>query len=195
MHALHGFEVVAQADDIHPHEDVDFHSRTHRGDCHELLKCGQCGKYTLTKYYYLRWGEDLFPVRTILYPASHAVPLGLPAAVEREYKDALSVRTVALQPYVMMLRRVVEAVCTNKSPQGANIIHKLENLAEAHGIPSGVACVIESLMSLDLRREMPFFEPEFETTQLGGAVRILLDYLYSPEHFEVTLHRRPWPND
>jgi len=112
------------------------------GPVHEMLQCPACKAITLRSYH---WDDNSLgePLDYhILYPAATANELGgLPDHIARAYEAARRVRTIDPNAYAVLVGRVVELICEDRSAKGRFLGQKLNDLAERGEIPDNlVSC-------------------------------------------------------
>src|SRR5438132_893575 len=95
------------------------------GYIYDLLECLSCGNIVLRRYF---WRDGMDPpdvVFSTLYPASTKSPPGLPKAIQRAYEAALKVRPVDANAYGVLIGRLLEMVCEDRSAKGHSLSDKL----------------------------------------------------------------------
>jgi hypothetical protein len=178
---------VAKFDDTKTHfEDNsdDPHSSFawSEGDCYELLKCPACGKIELRSYYYHDMYDEQRPLNyKTLYPVSSKLPLGLPLTIQKEYEAALKVRSISANAYGVLMGRVLELVCEDRTAKGKDLFQRLADLATKGEIPSKLVAVADKLRTLrNVGAHAVLGElTEKEVPILESLSRAILEYVYS----------------
>jgi hypothetical protein len=110
---------------------------------YELLECPACEKMELRS---CGWSDmtDELEYKT-LYPVSSRIPIGLPKNILREYEAALNIRNMSANSYGVLMGRILEMVCEDKSAKGDSLHHKLADLAARGDIPAKLVAVAINL--------------------------------------------------
>ena len=111
-------EIVNCYSQVEEHSDDQSHLTWECGDVYEILLCPACRKIILRRYFYHEFMEREDVVFDILYPISRGTLLGLPNKVEKAYEAALRVRSVDVNAYGVLIGRVLEFVCEDRSAKG-----------------------------------------------------------------------------
>jgi len=156
------------------------------GDTYYLLLCPSCNKVTLMKRYYHSFfeGDDgdheaLRPV--MLYPTKLKIPEGLPDDINKSYMAALKVRSIDANAYAVLLGRVLDKLCDNRSAQGESLYDKLKYLAEEGEIPlklSEMAHSLRQLRNVGAHANLGELTPA-EIPFLDALCNAVLEYVYS----------------
>jgi len=150
-------------------------------DIYDLLRCHTCNKITLRKYF---WADDFEPDDAkpiILYPPNDEIPLGLPSLIQEAYYKALKVKNIDVDAYAILLRKALEAVCTERNARGGTLHQKIEDLKNSKEIPDKLVVVAKSLKDLGnvgAHSGSGNLTPA-ETQILSDLFKAILAYLYT----------------
>ena len=186
-------EIVAEHSGIERHETDDSHFEWEEGPVYKLLKCPNCSKITLRKYYWhdSRDVEDL-PKPVILYPTSRAVPKGLPENIKKEFETAQRLRGIDPNAYGVHAGRVLELVCQDRGAKGKFLGQQLEYLAQHKEIPeklTEVATGLKDLRNVGAHAALGELTEE-EVPILEDLTRAILDYIYQAPHLAQMVEDR-----
>jgi len=174
--AKHSEVAVDESDDGPPVES---------GDIYELLKCPACKEVILRKYFWHDYmeSEDDITIKP-LYPFDTRIPLGLPESIEKAYRAAIKVKSIDANAFGVLVGRVLEMVCTDRSANGNTLYLKLKDLATKGEIPSklvDVADKLRVLRNVGAHAELGELTPG-EVPIVDDLCRALLDYIYTAPH-------------
>lgn len=157
------------------------------GDAHigyEICTCPVCKGVTLRSYF---WHDAMDPediVYKVLYPAVEKTQRGLPPSVRKAYEAAQNVKHIDANAYGVLLGRVLEIVCDDRSASGDTLDKKLRNLAEKREIPEklvAVATGLRQLRNIGAHASLGGLT-EQELPVLNELTRAILDYVYTAPH-------------
>ena len=145
-----------------------------------LVGCLSCSRVSLvlweeTSY----WHPDDYR-RTLLYPAPFELSKGIPAEVGEAWLSAEKVRRIDTNAYGVMLRRVLELACEDRSAEGDTLAKQLGDLAKKGEIPSklvGVAKGLRVLGNVGAHASAGSLSAE-AAPALHALIRAILDYIY-----------------
>jgi hypothetical protein len=174
-------EIASCYSQVEEREDDQNNFTWECGDVYEILLCPACRRIILRTYFYQEGmeGEDIAP--DILYPISKGTLLGLPNKVEKAYTAALKVRSIDVNAYGVLIGRVLEIVCEDRSAKGKNLNEKLKDLSDKGEIPIKLVDVAASLRQLrNVGAHATLGElTEKEIPLLDDLCRAILEYVYS----------------
>jgi hypothetical protein len=150
------------------------------GDVYQLLLCMTSDKVSLRQYYY-HSGRDEYSTPAVLYPTRSESVAGLPPTISKAYESAIRVSRVDANAYGVLLGRVLELVCHDKSAQGKSLYAMLEDLSSRGDIPVTVLNIAQSLRSLrNVGAHASLGElTEDEVPILDKLCRVILEYVYA----------------
>src|SRR5438132_2001 len=94
------------------------------GYIYDLLECPSCFGITLRRYF---WRDSMEPEDAViqtLYPSGTKIPLGLPDAIKKAYEAALNVRPIDANAYAVLIGRLLEMICEDRSAKGHSLNEK-----------------------------------------------------------------------
>jgi hypothetical protein len=153
------------------------------GNVYELLLCPACSSVTLRCYYwhdgYMESSDQT--VINYLYPDSSKKPSGLPSKIQKAYDAAIRVKYIDVNAYAVLVGRVLDMICEDRSASGKNLYEKLANLSHKGEIPEKLVKVADSLRHL---RNVGAHADLGELTQsdepvLSSLFNAILEYVYS----------------
>jgi hypothetical protein len=153
------------------------------GDVFQLLVCPACEGVSLGNYFradYLPEEENDNEVTTIVYPPSARLPTALPPKVRIGYQAAVKVRSIDPNAYGVLLGRVLELLCEDRSAKGDTLYTKLEDLGNRDEIPKPLVEMAHSLRQLrNLGAHASLGElTASEIPFLDELCRAILEYVY-----------------
>ena len=161
-------------------------------EIYQLCKCPACHRVTLR---HCIWSDDIHPDEIefhFLYPQTEKKLAGLPQDIETAYNAALQVRTISPNAYAVLLGRVLEMVCEDRSATGKNLYSKLSDLANKGEIPTKLVDVAQRLRDLrNVGAHATLGElTESEVPILDTLIKALLEYVYAaPQLVELADQR------
>jgi hypothetical protein len=173
-------EIVASYSGVKSYSDERFDHTWDAGYVYELCKCPACEKISFRRY---SWHSDLDCGDTEyenLYP--HVRDLrGLPTRIETAYKAALRVRTIDANAYGVLIGRVLDLICEDRSASGKTLDQRLKSLAERGEIPTklvDVATGLRHLRNIGAHANLGDLT-EVDLPVLDDLARAILEYVYS----------------
>lgn len=164
------------------HEDTSG-ERWDTGNVYELLRCPACGAMSLRTYFWhegwMETEEDI--TYKTLYPSELRIPLGLPRGIEKAFLAATKVRSIDANAYGVLIGRVMEMVCADRSATGRFLSHKLADLAKKGEIPAklvDVATSLAALRNVGAHFDLGELTPQ-EVPIVEDLCKALLDYVYT----------------
>jgi hypothetical protein len=173
-------EVVVEHSQVQEHED-DGGCPWEAGYVYGLLQCPACEGITLRRY---TWNDSMDPedVRfEFLYPVPEKQLRGLPKRIDDAYKAAQKVRNIDANAYGVLLGRVLDLICQDRSATGATLDEQLKNLADRGEIPGKLVDVAKGLRKMrNVGAHAALGELTIaELPVLDDLTRAILDYVYS----------------
>ena len=162
------------------------------GDVYNLLLCPSCKKVTLTKYFYdERFDDEESELRT-LFPQDDKIPLGLPDPIKKAYDAALKVKHVDANAFAVLVGRLIEMVCEDRSAAGRSLSDKLADLAGRGEIPRNLVGVADGLRNLrNVGAHAGLGELTGAEIQILSALaKALLEYVYSAPYLAGIAQKR-----
>ena len=171
--------------------DNDMWGNPHEGptlyvaDVYLVLKCPACHKVNLVTYFWREdWDEEDTEKYELLYPKNDKIPLGLPGEIKTSYIAAEKVKTIDVNAYAILIRRLLEMVCLERGARQDTLAKMLKELADKNDIPDKLVNVAKGLRNFGnigahagsgelSKNEMPI---------LQALATAILEYLYSAPH-------------
>jgi Domain of unknown function (DUF4145) len=171
--------------DIETVEDVSSGQSWEEGNIFDVLKCPSCKKIMFTSAHYheaFEYPEDF--ERKILYPANETLPFGLPDHIRKAYEAAIAIRSIDANAYGVMVGRVLEQICIDRSAKGSSLYDKIADLAKTGEIPDNLVAVADSLRTLrNVGAHAGLGElTASEVPIVSSLARAILEYVYSAPH-------------
>jgi len=189
MELIGGAKNVTETwEDIHG-PGIDFY------DVYEILKCPKCNKANIRVYGWSDFadGEDEhIPTMETLYPIGDQVPRGLPAQIGKAYQAAELTKSIDINAYAILLRRLLELVCHDRKAKGGTLAKMLQDLATKNEIPQNLVEVANGLKNLgNIGAHAGSGElGEDEIPILKALANAILEYVYSaPELVNIVTKR------
>jgi hypothetical protein len=173
-------EVIGSVQDFQE-EVFDNHPSVDSGEVYDVLKCPACSKVNIASYF---WAEYMDPEDAqveIIYPQQDTTPRGLPDSILKAYRAAESVRHIDVNAYAILLRRLLELVCHDRSAEGATLALMLKDLANKNEVPEKLVNVANGLKNFgNVGAHVGIGElTEKEIPMLRALCFAILEYLYS----------------
>ncbi|MFY9911044.1 MAG: DUF4145 domain-containing protein [Candidatus Sulfotelmatobacter sp.] len=175
-------EVIAKASDVRDYTDDASGESWEAGTVYELSQCPACSSVTLRSF---GWHSGYMDGSEIeyrtLYPTSSKALRGLPTKIDKAYEAAQRLRNIDANAYGVLLGRVLEFVCEDRSSTGKTLDQRLKSLAEKNEIPSklvDVAAGVRRLRNIGAHASLGELTPA-EVPVLDDLTRAVLEYVYS----------------
>ncbi|MBX7149147.1 DUF4145 domain-containing protein [bacterium] len=158
------------------------------GDTYETLKCPVCKEVTIRKYFwhdgYMEPGEHT--VEYIhLYPSPKKIPVGLPVHISRALAAAEKVRNIDANAFGVLVRRLLELVCIDRSASGKDLKEQLKDLSSKGEIPANLVDVSHKLRILGNIGAHPSIGElsQADLPILSSLSNAVLEYVYSAPYY------------
>jgi hypothetical protein len=173
-------EIGATYSTIRQHDDDASDIVWEEGTAYEIVVCPACERVTFRSGF---WHENMDPSEVeyvILYPSGERALHGLPQKIAKAYQAAQKVRNIDANAYGVLLGRVLEFVCEDRTATGDTLDKKLKSLAGTSEIPPKLVEVAAGLRKLrNIGAHASFGElTEKELPVLDDLTRAILDYVY-----------------
>jgi len=167
------------------HEDPATSYPWEAGDIYEVLVCPACQQVTFRTY---GWNDSMESEADVtyktLYPQSIRIPVGLPVEIEKAYLAAIKVKAIDSNAFAVLLGRVLERVCVDRSATGDSLHKRLSDLAGKSEIPAklvDVAHGLRHLRNVGAHADLGELTSE-EVPILDDLCRAILEYVYTAPH-------------
>lgn len=175
-------EIIGSVSDLVTDMDAEFGPIGEYGVYYEVNRCPKCQKANVIKY---DWhdgieSEDEISYE-ILYPINKEIPLGMPDKIKSTYQAAEKVKSIDVNAYAILMRRLLELICLDRKAEGKVLAKMLQDLANRNEIPIKLVKVAKGLKDFGnigahagigelTKQEIPI------VTML---IRAVIEYIYS----------------
>lgn len=152
------------------------------GTMYNVLECPACKKAIIISYGWDAGMESEEDVKyKILYPIDKNIPIGLPVNIQKAFKAAEKIKTVDVNAYVILLRRLLELVCIDRKAKGATLALMLKDLSDRNEIPEKLVKVAKGLKDFgNMGAHAGIGElSEKEVPIVATLCTAILEYIYS----------------
>lgn len=151
------------------------------GTTYQVLVCPACKKKNLVRFDWYEEMENEHIQYEMLYPTNDKTPLGLPQDIQNAYKAAERVKTVDVNAYAILLRRLLELVCLDRNASGGTLASMLQDLSNKGEIPEKLVRVAKGLKDLgNVGAHAAIGElKESEIPIIKALIQAILEYIYS----------------
>lgn len=116
------------------------------GTIYYVLKCPACEKINIVSY---DWHDGMETDEEIcydfLYPQNTTYPIGLPEKILTAFKAAEKVKSIDVNVYAILMRRLLELVCIDRNASNGTLAVMLKDLANKKEIPDKLVKVASGL--------------------------------------------------
>ncbi len=162
-------------------QDMDNGPPVQHGIVYEVLSCPKCEQATIRSG---RWNDSMESDDwrgTVIYPSQRPQILGLPPAVEQEFRAAEMVSQVSPNAYAVLLGRVLDVVCQDRNAVGDTLHKQLIDLAAKQEIPRNLADLahkLRQLRNVGAHASLGTLSAD-EVPVLEALCRAVLEYVYA----------------
>ena len=139
-------EIIGSVGDLEDDIDPEDGPIGQYGTYYDILRCPACKKTNIVSY---GWHDGMESDNEIyyefLYPIDKTVPIGLPPSILSTYKAAEKVKTIDVNAYAILMRRLLELVCIDRKAVGKTLTLMLQDLASKGEIPDKLVDVASGL--------------------------------------------------
>ncbi len=126
--------------------DPEYGPSVESGTFYEVLKCPACSRVNIVSYGWHEYMEsDEEFTYELLYPQKSNFPIGLPDNILKTLKAAEKIKTIDVNAYAILMRRLLELVCIDRKAKGANLALMLKDLSNKNEIPVKLVDVAKGL--------------------------------------------------
>lgn len=173
-------EVVAEYSRFEEHDNEDETFSWREGPFWEVLECPACKQVIFQQGY---WHECI-PEEggpEILYPAGPERIIGLPELIAKACEAAQKVKAIDSNAYAVLLGRVLDLVCIDKSAVGESLYERLSDIAGKGVMPKQLAVMAHALRQLrNIGAHADLGElTKAEVPILEALSKAILEYVYS----------------
>jgi hypothetical protein len=175
-------EIIGSVGDIDDEIDPEFGMMGQYGTYYNVLRCPACNKPNIVCY---GWHDGMESEDEVsyefLYPLDKSIPLGLPSNILSTYKAAEKVKTIDVNAYAILMRRLLELVCIDRNATGKTLALMLKDLADKNEIPNKLVQVANGLKNFgNIGAHAGIGElSEKEIPIVKALTKAILEYIYS----------------
>ncbi|MDO5665533.1 MAG: DUF4145 domain-containing protein [Bacteroidia bacterium] len=178
-------EILGDINDFKIVEDHKHGYYDEFGTVYSGLKCPACKKVNIVSYY---WNDSIESDDEIeysnIYPKESNFPLGLPESIAKTLKAAEKIKSIDVNAYTILLRRLLEQVCIDRNAEGNTLASMLNDLAGKNEIPEKLVKVAKGLKDFgNIGAHAGIGElSENEIPIVKALTYAVLEYIYSAPH-------------
>lgn len=178
-------EVVGSVDDLQVEIDEEFGPIGQSGIIYDVIRCPKCERINIASY---GWHDSMEGeseiVYEIIYPINRNTPIGLPDKIKRTFEVAEQVKSIDVNAYSILMRRLLEQVCLDREAKGKMLAKMLQDLANKGEIPKKLVSVAKGLKDFgNIGAHAGIGElTEEEIPIVESLTRAILEYIYSAPH-------------
>jgi len=179
---ISNMRIIGNVDDVQLYTDPDYGPMGESGTIYNVLECPACKKSNIISY---DWHDDMESedeiTYKILYPIDKNVPIGLPDNIQKTFKAAEKIKTIDVNAYVILLRRILELVCIDRKANGPTLALMLKDLSDRNEIPEKLVKVAKGLKDFgNIGAHAGIGElSEKEVPIVAALCTAILEYIYS----------------
>jgi hypothetical protein len=176
-------EIIGSIGDLIDEVDPENgHVMGQHGTYYDVLKCPACDKPNIVCYGWYDGIESEDEVNyEFLYPLDKSIPLGLPSNILSTYMAAEKVKTIDVNAYAILMRRILELICIDRKATRNTLALMLKDLADKNEIPDKLVKVANGLKNFGnigahagigelSKKEIPI---------VHALTKAILEYIYS----------------
>jgi len=152
------------------------------GNYYAVLICPACKKENIVKYHWHDFMESDDEITyNVLYPLNKNIPLGLPDKIKSTFQAAEKVKTIDVNAYAILMRRLLELVCIDRKAKGSTLAIMLKELSDKNEIPEKLVDVAKGLKNFgNIGAHAGIGElSEKEIPIVNALTKAILEYIYS----------------
>lgn len=152
------------------------------GQGYSVLLCPACKKENIVTY---PWNDSMESedeiTYTVLFPSNKNIPLGLPDKIKSTFQAAEKVKTIDVNAYAILMRRLLELVCLDRKATGDTLAKMLADLANKNEIPIKLVDVARGLKNFgNIGAHAGIGDlSEKEIPIVNALTKAILEYIYS----------------
>lgn len=178
-------KIVGNVNDMVSEVDPEYGPIGEWGTIYNILQCPACIKANIVSYDWHDGMESEDDISyNILYPKDKNTPIGLPPTILKAYKAAEKIKTIDVNAYVILLRRLLELVCIDRKANGATLALMLKDLSVKKEIPEKLVKVAKGLKdfgNIGAHASIGHLS-EREIPTVAALSSAILEYIYSAPH-------------
>lgn len=180
-------KILGSVNDMEDHADYDdkYGPPPEQGIVFSVLKCPACSKINIVSYFWSEHMESEDDISyEIIFPPEKSVPIGIPEKILKAYKAAEKIKTIDVNAYVILQRRLLELVCIDREAKGDTLANMLKDLSGRGEIPEKLVKVAKGLKDFgNIGAHAGIGELSEEEVPIVTALcTAILEYIYSAPH-------------
>lgn len=186
-------EIIGSVGDIEDEVDPEYGPMGQHGTYYDVLRCPACNKPNIVCYGWHDGMESEDEVNyEFLYPLDKSIPLGLPSNILSTYKAAEKVKTIDVNAYAILMRRLLELVCIDRNATGKTLALMLKDLANRNEIPDKLVQVANGLKNFgNIGAHAGIGElSEKEIPIVNALTKAILEYIYSAPYLATVAENK-----
>ena len=163
------------------------------GTDYSVIKCPACKKVNIVSYEWDDRIEDENEITyEILYPQRSNFPAGLPESILNTFKAAEKVKSIDVNAYAILMRRMLELVCIDRKAKGEYLASMLKDLADRNEIPGKLVDVAKGLKDFgNIGAHAGIGElSEKEIPIVNALSTAVLEYIYSAPYLATVAEEK-----
>ncbi|GEO08283.1 hypothetical protein SAE01_07790 [Segetibacter aerophilus] len=177
--------IIGSVNDTEVYEDPDYGPMGEGGTIYSVLECPACKRVNVVSYGWHDGIESDDEINyEILFPQENNFPIGLPDNIASTLRAADKIKTIDVNAYAILLRRLLELVCLDRKANGATLALMLKDLADNNEIPEKLVKVASGLKDFgNIGAHAGIGElSEKEIPIVRALTSAILEYIYSAPH-------------
>lgn len=186
-------EIVGNVNDDHTDYDPEEGPTGSWGIHYNVLRCPACEKINIVSY---TWHDGIESDDEIsydfLYPQNSNYPIGLPEKILTAYKAAEKVKSIDVNAYAILMRRLLELVCLDREASSGTLAAMLKELADKSEIPQKLVKVATGLKDFgNIGAHAGSGElTEKEIPIVNALCSAILEYVYSAPYLATIAEKK-----
>jgi hypothetical protein len=190
-------KIIGSVSDMEEYNENDYDPMNgpppEQGIIYSVLKCPACSKINIVSYF---WHDSMDYDNDItyenIYPPDKNIPIGLPENILKAFRAAEKVKTIDVNAYVILLRRLLELICIDRSAKGGTLAAMLSDLAGRNEIPDKLVKVAEGLKDFgNIGAHAGIGElSENEIPIVTTLCTAILEYIYSAPYLATIAEKK-----
>jgi hypothetical protein len=192
-HNISPMVIVGNVNQEHEYEDPEYGRTCDSGTIYSILECPACHKINIVNYF---WHDSMESEDEVsykfLYPINSKHPLGLPDKILSTYNAAEKVKTIDVNAYAILMRRMLELVCIDRKAKQGTLAVMLKDLADKNEIPLKLVNVAKGLKDFgNIGAHASIGElSEKEIPILNALSKAILEYIYSAPYLATLAEKQ-----
>lgn len=182
---LSNMKIIGNVYDQESNDDPEIGFTGYSGNNYSILECPACKGTNIVSYF---WHDSMDGEEDVryrhLYPINDDFPIGLPEEISSTLIAAEKIKTIDVNAYVTLLRRLLEMICIDKHAKGGSLAAMLADLAKRGDIPDKLVLVAKGLRDFgNLGAHAGLGKlSESEIPIVKALTYAILEYIYSAPH-------------